>query len=247
MPKWIFRLVAGWLFVVLVIFYNHNLIGLDEKPVVFTWSVDKCPSFEEMAKDGWNSNDLNTLLERLEGCSAIHSSMSLNKSMSIERVQYSYDFTRMPKDSRIISDVYYIENVTYNFLVLKPTNLILWEGGYTNTERDGAVTNITFHRIALVPIMEFELAVGGSGGYWEEYYTYSNGKLVQFKEHYLEDAKRLVPHGYEMIRPRVNIENLTATIYLRDSKTGYPVNGSIELKVALQNENIVMVDGKLVP
>jgi len=215
---------------------NHNQY--------FRWDSRKCPEYKILTAGSWDSKSLLALCNRLEDCSSQNSSFKIDKHRTVELVQYSYRF-KQSVDKTNEEDSKEITFNEFYYLVAKPSNRIIWRESKTNNNDSGSFQYIHAHQIHNRLIFEIQYFTGGTGGFWEEYYTVKGEQFVPIEESFSHTAESLVPKGFSMRRVRVDIDNLTATIYLATDQDGNCCpSGRLELKLALQNESLSLVNGR---
>jgi hypothetical protein len=203
----------------------------------FSYSTTKCPDFAVIAASKWIPEALNNFKEKLIKCEVNSKILHSGKNISIVLVQYLYHFKE---------DSEYVSKQQFSFIVDNVAKLILWQGD-TGEYPHGALEDVRLLGYKTQLILEFEFFTGGTAGFWEDYYTYSDGTLIPININFGEEVAKLIPKGYSNHRTRINFKSMTAVLYLatKEDPNCCP-SGRLELKIAIRNNELVCLSGKFI-
>jgi len=222
--------------------FSQSTKGTDQNQY-FPWDSRKCPDYKILAAGSWGPKSLLALNDRLKDCSSQNTTFKIDKDRTVEMIHYSYKF-KHPINETSENEPRDITSDEHYYLVLKPLNRLIWHDSKTNNNDSGSFQYIHAHQVHDTLIFEIQYFTGGTGGFWEEYYIVKSEQLVRIEESFRHAAEPLVPKGFSMRRVRVDINNLTATIYVATDQEGNCCpSGRLELKLALQNEKLSLVKG----
>lgn len=200
---------------------------------LFPYSTQGCPDFAQIARSRWIPEALQDYKRRLVRCEPTTRTLALDAAHTLTLVQYQYHF-------RENSD--YLSSQQFSFLVEDSTRAVLWE--HWAEFPSGALEDIRLVAVDQHPILELELSTGGTAGNWEEYYLYADGALSPVGMAFKESAKTLIPEEYSIRRIRVDLDALTAIVYLstRTDPNCCP-SAQLDLKLAYRANNLVLRSG----
>jgi hypothetical protein len=214
--------------------YGQSEVALAQKNQ-FPYSLKECPDFSLIAKSHWIPEALLDFKEKLVKCEHFTKTLTIGEKRSITLIQYLYHFRE---------DTNYISKQQFNFIVENSTNAILWDR-WTSEYPHGAIEDIQLITLNQHPIIQLELFTGGTAGYWEEYFLYSNGEFSRVGSTFEESAKGLIPKGYSIRRIRADVKALTAVVYLAtETDANCCPSGRLDLKLAYRNNDLILLSGR---